>query len=474
VKHASILALLALLEACTTAPSTTARPVEVPETWLAVDGRRPLEREWWASFGDPVLVRLVDEALTRNLDLRQAAARVIEAQALVGAQRGASSPSLDAVAGASRARSISEVNGLPHLATGHQALFQASYEVDLWGKASAITAAAEASKEAARTTRDAIALSVVASVASGYISLRALDAQLELTRLTLISRERSLALTRSRQEHGYGSALESAQAEAELRATAQVVPQLELAIQRQQRALNLLLARPPSPVERGLALGSIRAMGVPSAGLPSELLRRRPDIASAEYLVVAADAQLAASQAQLLPSLRLTASLGTVGSSLLRGDPFTLWSAGGSVLAPIFNGGRLHALVDASASRRNQALMSYERTVLTSFAEVELQLTAFAKQHEQLMELEAQRRALEKALVTAGRRYREGYASYLDELLAQRNLFNVQQNELQLRADLLTTEIGVYRALGGGWQNDTATGGTDVLARMAVVNGPKP
>lgn len=136
---------------------------------------------------------------------------------------------------------------------------------------------------------------------------------------------------------------------------------------------------------------------------------------------------------------------------VLHGDPFTLWSVGGSVLAPLFNGGRLRSLADASASRRDQALISYERSVLTAFAEVETQLSAYAFQREQLAQAQAQRVALEDALRIAGRRYREGFASYLDELLAQRNLFAVEQNVLQLQADLLAIEVNLYRALGGGW-----------------------
>jgi outer membrane protein, multidrug efflux system len=149
--------------------------------------------------------------------------------------------------------------------------------------------------------------------------------------------------------------------------------------------------------------------------------------------------------------LRLSAALGSVGSSALRGDPFGIWSLGGSVLAPIFNGGRLRSLATASASRRDQALIAYEQAVLTAFSEVENQLAASKFQREQLQQAEAQQVAVESALRIAGRRYSEGYASYLEELLAQRNLFSVEQQVLQLRADLLLTEVALYRALGGGW-----------------------
>jgi outer membrane protein, multidrug efflux system len=183
------------------------------------------------------------------------------------------------------------------------------------------------------------------------------------------------------------------------------------------------------------------------------LLRRRPDISIAELQVVAADAQLGAARAQLLPSVRLAASIGSVSASVLHGDPFTVWNLGGSVLAPIFNGGRLRALAEASASRRDQALIGYERTVLTAFAEVEAQLTAFARLQEQAVLAEAQRVAVAESLRIAGNRYREGYSSYLEELLAQRNLFTVEQSLLQQRSELLSTAVSVYRALGGGWES---------------------
>jgi NodT family efflux transporter outer membrane factor (OMF) lipoprotein len=260
-----------------------------------------------------------------------------------------------------------------------------------------------------------------------------------------------LSLARSRQQQGYASKLELAQAESEYRATAQAVPQLELAASRTEHALRVLLGATPGAVERGTPLSAIALPALPDAGLPSVLLQRRPDIAVSESQLVASDAQLAAAKAQLLPSLRLTASFGTVGASVWHGDPFTLWSLGGSVLAPIFDGGRLRAQVDASASRRDQALIGYEKTVLTAFAEVEDQLAALSYIVRQENELKAQRSALQEALRIAHNRFRAGYSSYLEELDAQRSLFGAEQLSVQLRADLLSAHVNLYRALGGGW-----------------------
>ncbi|MBN8748246.1 Outer membrane protein OprM [Xylophilus ampelinus] len=455
-RRRSVLAAgLALLVAgCAGAPPFAPPAVPVPPRWLGQDGAAALSATWWESFGDPVLSALVAEALRSNPDLRQAAARVAEARAMARAQHAAQAPTLDFGGGATRSRSVSDVTLEPYRSTGWQGQFQAAYELDLWGRLDALDAAAGRSAEAAQAAQDAMALSMAATVASAYVGLRSLDAQLDVARRTLEARAQSLAVTQRRERQGWASALESAQAEAEWRAAAGAVPRLELAIEQQQRQLNVLLGRLPGAVERGAALLALQVPEVPVAGLPSQLLRRRPDIAGAEWQLAAADAQFEAARAQLLPSVRLGASVGRVGASVLRDDPFTVWSLGGSVLAPLFNGGRLRALRDAADARRAQALAGYERTVLGAFAEVENQLAAVDRQGRQLVEAEAQQAALERALALAARRYREGYVSYLDELLAQRSLYGAQQAVVQLHAERLQATIALYRALGGGWRRD--------------------
>jgi len=340
---------------------------------------------------------------------------------------------------------------MPYLSNEYAAEVQAAYEVDLWGRLQSLTQAANAQVASARASHDAVELGITAAVVSGYIRLIALDALIELSRRTLVSRERSLALTQSRQARGYATGLESAQAESEYRVTAQAVPQFELAAEQQQQALNVLLGRVPGPVERTDTFSSIVVPELPSAGLPSELVRRRPDVAASELQLVSADEQLRAARGQLLPAVRLSAAIGRAGASVLPDGPFTIWSVGGSVLAPIFNGGRLRAQVHADDARREQALIAYQRAVLIAFAEVETQLSAYEKLNAQATQVEAQRRALESALRMADNRYKEGYSSYLDELLAQRSLFSAEQSAIQLKADLLVAQVNLYRALGGGW-----------------------
>lgn len=445
------LLVAAALASCAEHPLATTTAPAAPAGWRHAAGAAALQEDWWQGFGDATLAHLVREALAHNQDLRLAAARVVEAQALAAAQHAAFWPSLDAAFGAARSRSISDVTLKPYLVTGHQELFQAAYELDLWGRIDALASAADRGEEASRAARDTVALSVAASVAQAYVGLLEVDAQMDLARRLLVSRDRTVELMRRRREHGYISSLELAQAEAERNASAQTLPLMARALEHQEAQLNLLLGRPPGAVERGGDLAALRPCVLPDAGLPSDLLRRRPDIYGAELQVAASDAQLAATRAQWLPSLRLNASLGRAGASILRGDPFTIWSLGGSVLAPIFNGGRLQALAKASEARRDQALAAYERTVLGAWAEVEVQLNSHEQQQIQLREALAQRQAMIEALRVTGRRYQEGYATALDERVAERNLFAVEKGIVSLQSGLLQTQVALFRALGGGW-----------------------
>ncbi|MBW8810612.1 MAG: TolC family protein, partial [Lysobacter sp.] len=279
-----------LLEACTvpgTVPIGSA--IEPPAGWLHGDGIAFSRRAWWRQFEDPVLDALVEEGLRGNLDLRQADDRIAEARELWRAESGSAWPTVSAGATMARSRQISEVSGRPYDSTGEQGVLQVSYELDLWGKIESMKGAAAASYEAARASRDAAELTIASTIASTYIALRASDARLALDRQTLESRQRSLAVNQARFRTGYGSSLEVAQAELEMRATALTIPQDMLATERLERALDVLLARPPGAIERGRPFDDLVEPPMPSAGLPSELLQRRPDIAVAEWQLLASD-----------------------------------------------------------------------------------------------------------------------------------------------------------------------------------------
>ena len=261
-------------------------------------------------------------------------------------------------------------------------------------------------------------------------------------------------IARDRQEAGYTSQLELRQAEAEYRAAEQQIPAAEAALARQENALSVLVGEPPRAIRRG----TFAALGKPAIPLvlPSELTRRRPDILQAEYALAASDARMRGARAQFLPQIRLAASAGTIVSSALD-DPVAIWSVGGSILAPIFNGGRLQGQFDAATAQRDQAAFTYRRTVLTAFREVEDQLAVISRLNEQEVSLRAQRVAVADAVRHASNRYRAGYSPYLEQIDAQRTLLSVDLALVQLKADNLTALVALYQALGGALQ----TGGAD-------------
>jgi NodT family efflux transporter outer membrane factor (OMF) lipoprotein len=446
-------ALAALLAGCGLPrhppPTST---LQVPQHWRTVVGPGvPVERDWWAAFHDPALSDLVQRALERNGDVRTAQARLQEYLARITVAASAQQPTLDAVFSPRKMREIGPF-GTPVEITSIQGGVLASYELDLFGRLASTTAAARFDYQSQQAAAAAAALSVAASTASGYLNLRGLDAQLELARATLLSRQRSRELAQREFEVGYTSRLDLAQAESEYRATAAVVPQLERSIAQQENALAVLTGASPGPVARGTALAQLAPPAV-APSLPSELVRRRPDVAQAERAIAAADASLAAARDQLLPSIRFSAAVGPEGASLseLLSSPVLLWNVGGSVLAPLFNAGRLRAQTDIAASLRDRAVIAYETAVRTAFAETENALVSIRRLNEELTEVEARSVAAAETLRVAHNRYANGYASYLEELDAQRTLFNAQTAVLQLRSNLLAAHVDLYRALGGGW-----------------------
>ncbi|MDB5910189.1 MAG: transporter [Massilia sp.] len=397
---------------------------------------------------------LVQRALARNGDLRVAVSRLQEYRARLTAADSARATTVNAAANPARGRVLSAF-GTPVTATSLQGNLQASYELDLFGKLAATTAAARADLQSQQALADATALSIAANTASGYLNLRGLDAQLALARATLVSRERALELAKRQFEVGYSSRLDFAQAQSEYHATAVVVPQLERSIAQQENALSVLIGASPGAITRGAALQVLAAPAI-APGLPSDLLRRRPDIAQAERAIVAADAGLAAARDQLLPSIRLNASAGPQAYSVgqLLHSPILLWSVGGSVLAPLLDGGRLRAQADIAASLRDRAVIGYESVVRNAFADAENALAGVQWLGEQLAEARLRQQAATEALRIAHNRYANGYASYLEELDAQRNAFSVDLSVLQLHASLLAAHVDLYRALGGGWKSN--------------------
>lgn len=452
------LMVAAALAACQSVDVAPAKPsLQIPAQWRASTGpASPAEQLWWRNFHDSHLNQYVDLALRNNSDVLIARERINEYQARVYASEGSLFPTLDAGVNGTRARSQSAATGLPIYSTLYRGSLTASYDVDIWGVNRSTARAAEASLDAQKAAAAAADLTVASSVASGYVTLLALDEQLRVTQSTLKSREEAFNLAKRQFETGYSSRLELMQSDSELRSTRAQIPQLQHQIVQQENALSLLLGGNPAELARNTDFDNLTPLRLPSQ-LPSSLLNRRPDIVQAERQLIASDATLAASRASLLPSINLTAT-GSVQDRTLPGlldNPLQLWSVGGSILAPLLNRQALNAQVDISQSQRNQALYSYEKTVRNAFAEVNDSLDAITRFGEQLHELLAQQEVAQETLRIAQNRYRNGYSSYLDVLDAQRTLFSVQTSVVEVKNNLLLAQIDLYKALGGGWSEKT-------------------
>lgn len=424
-------------------------PVTPPSQWRSTSGSSPVvDAQWWQRFGDPQLTALIERGLANNSDIGIAIGRVREARAQQQLARAQLFPTLDAGMGAVASRAISPF-GTPQESIGTQPTLQIAYEVDLFGRLGDQSAAARNAFLASKAARDATQLSISAAIASGYITLCALDARLGLVQRTLDARREALRIARSRTRAGYSPLLELRQAEAEYQATLQIIPQAQLAIARQENALSVLVGDLPNRISRASTFGQIERPAIP-AGFPSELLRRRPDVAQAEFQLASSDKSLDAARKRFLPQIRLTGSAGIALSSLL-GDPIALWSIGGSILAPLFEGGRLTAQAEVAGAQRDQAAWAYRRTALTAFREVEDALTAAQRLTEQRTAIAAQRDALSGGLRLATNRFRAGYSPYLEQLDAQRALLSAELSLIQIEADQLNNHVVLFQAMGGGW-----------------------
>ncbi|MCD2165165.1 efflux transporter outer membrane subunit [Comamonas koreensis] len=457
------LGMALLLAGC--APALRQAPadaaVTVPGAWAQTEAAATSGPEaavpaaWWQAFGDEQLNHYVQAALARNANLQVAGTRVAAARAQLAAANAALQPnlSLGANVGATHTLTASGIT----TSRSVQPQLQASWEPDLWGRLGDRSSAADLQYRASRADRDAVALTVAATTAQAYVDLLGREAQLAQTRQTLQTRSTALQLARDQESVGYISRLQVTQAQAEYEAVQGQIPPLELAIARQYNALQLLAGDVPAVRDTKAADGQGFArlqMPVVPAALPSALLRRRPDLVQAELNLAASDASLRASRAAYLPQLNLSASAGRLFVNALQYNPINVWSLGASVLAPLFDGGRLDAQYDTATAQRDQAAYAYRGAVLSALGDVENALVGVQRLAEQEQAAERRRAVLAQTLGYAKDRYEAGYASYLEQIDAQRNLFQAETELVNLRQSRLDNQIALYRALGGGWSAD--------------------
>ncbi|BCG48748.1 Efflux transport system, outer membrane factor lipoprotein [Citrifermentans bremense] len=480
MRHLICLVTLCCLSGCMVGPDYVRPDADAPAKWryAAPEGKEAAAfagSGWWESLGDPVLNDLVSSALRENKDLRLAAVLVEEFAAKYGIARADLFP--QAGAGAQYARQKNTERGGNALPAGYKstldsfsATVSASWELDLWGRIRRGTEAARAQYLASEEGRQAVVLSLVSSVVASYVNLRNLDRQFEIGRETAESRRKTLEVFDQRYRGGVISEIELTQTKLLYEDSLAALPQFEKAVAQQENALNLLLGRNPGPVPRSRSIDQLGPPEVP-AGLPSELLARRPDIRQAEQELVAANAQIGIARAAYFPAITLTGMFG--GASAQLSDLFTgparVWSYSVPVSVPVFTAGKISGSVKVAEAQREQALVNYRQVIQNAFKEVEDALVDRATSGEQLAVRKRELGDLEKYLFLANMRYENGYSSYLEVLDAERNLFSGQLAYVQSQAALLQAAINLYKVMGGDWVEDAAgrTGKGAELPRTA-------
>jgi multidrug efflux system outer membrane protein len=461
------LALALSATGCALGPNYERPAVPTPPTWREIpvaEAQSLANTAWWEVFDDPQLQELIRVALVENKDLKIAVERIEEARARYGFTKADLWPKVDLSGTAGRLRFNS--GSLIHTPEGdagtvtqgtetsiYAVSADVSWELDFFGRIRRASEAQQALFLGTQEARRSAVLALVADVARAYFELRDADLRLEIARRTIQSRREYVQFAKDRFEGGITPELDFRQAEAELKRVETILFDLERMISAKENELSVLLGRNPGPVLRGRGVSEQKLPGAVPAGLPSELLERRPDIREAEQTLAAATANIGEAKALLFPRIALTGSYGfasTEFDTLFEG-PSKSWNIIGNLLQPIFNAGKNKRRVEITESRQRQVLYGYEKAILQAFRETEDALMAYRKTGEQ-RQAQADRVAAERKVVElAELRYRGGVSAYLEVLDAQRSLFGAELDEAQTIGSHLTSLVRLYKALGGGW-----------------------
>jgi outer membrane protein, multidrug efflux system len=411
--------------------------------------------EWWQVYQDPVLTKLIHTALAQNYDVRIAATRVLEAQAQLGITRSNQFPSASVGADVFSQRNAKDSKQFPAFDVNAGELNLAViWNLDFWGKYRRETEEARAQLLATEWGQRAVMSSLVANVATAYFQLRALDSQLEISKRTLASRQQSLQLTQLLETHGSASGLDVSQSEQLVYTASETIPDLERQIEQQENFLNILLGQNPGPLARGLGLTEQPLPQNVPAGLPSELLERRPDVRQAEEIIVATNAQIGVAKASFFPSLSLT-GIGGLESNVLRNfitQPSESWYGAFSVTQPVFQGGALRSGLRLSRAQWQEAVLSYHQTVQNALEQVSDALIASQKDREFREQQKLLTQAAQRSDQLSQVLYQHGGASYLQVLTNDTNYFSAELNLVQAELSERLALVQLYQALGGGWQ----------------------
>jgi len=469
-----------LLAGCSFIPSYERPAAPVPQSYAQAAATRAADSSlaaadlpWRQYFNDPRLQQLIELALEHNRDLRIAMLNVEQARAMFQIQRAEQLPTVSGIANATRQ---------PTGAEGYSNRFQAgvgisAWEIDFFGRLAALKEQALAQYLATDEARKSAHISLVSAVASGWLTLLADEELLNLSRRTLATREESARLMQLRLDKGVGSELEYHQADSLAQAARATWAQQRRQRMQDENALALLLGQPiPEDIRASLSSSHLQdaaAMPALPAGLPSDLLERRPDIRMAEQQLMAANANIGAARAALFPRISLTAQFGSTSSELSDLFKSGTWafSLSPQLLQPIFDAGRNRANVEAAQARQQIAVAQYEKSIQTAFREVSDALAGLATWQEQLEAQTAQAEAEAKRLALADQRFRHGIASHLDLLDAQRSLFATQQALVVTRLQQVHNQVTLYKVLGGGWTDSAAQDTANHNAAAQPTNG---
>jgi len=446
-----------LVAGCMVGPDYVRPPVDAPAAWRLTEpeAKYLANTAWWEQFGDPVLNDLVNTALRENKDLMIATARIDEFAGRYGFVRSGLFPQVGAGYEVSRQRNVPSGATQPSTYNSYSAVLNAGWEIDIWGRIRRQTEAANAQLLASEEGRNGVVLSLIGSVAGAYINLRNLDRQLEIAKATAKSRGESYALFKLRFEGGVISLLELSQNKSQYEEALASIPPLEKAIAQQENGLSVLLGRNPGPIIRGKDIDQLLLPTIP-AGLPSELLERRPDIRRTEQDLIAANALIGAARAAYFPTISLTGLFGYASPSLssLFEGPSKVWQYAAPITMPIFTAGAIAGQVQAAEAVQQQSLFGYQKTIQEAFREVDDSLVSQDRTREQLLAQRRQVEALQQYASTARLRYDNGYTSFIEVLDAERSLFNVQLQYTQTHQVQLQAMVNLYLAMGGGWVVD--------------------
>jgi outer membrane protein, multidrug efflux system len=448
-----------LVAGCAVGPDYQRPDIEMPPAWRieAGEAENLANARWWGQFADPVLDDLVATALAQNLDVKIAAARVAQFAGALEATRSGFLPQVSYGIGAGRSRSSEFLlpAGADPYANQYQAALGASWQLDLFGRLRRESEAAQARVYASEQGRRGVVLSLVSSVTASYITLRALDRQLEIALATAGNHAETLRIFELRHAEGVVSRLEVAQIESQYQQALAVIPSLEGQIAAQEHLLSILLGQPPGAIPRGRALLELPVPAVP-AGLPAALLENRPDILQAEQDLVAANAEIGAARALYFPDLTLTGTLGQLSTAAgdLLDSAARAWAIDAALAGPIFTGGGIAGQVASAEAAREAALLAYRSTVLNALREVDDALAATRASAGNYAALKRRSEALEEYAGLARMRFDAGAAGYLEVLYADSELFAAELAEVAASQSRYTSLVELYKAMGGGWVDE--------------------